>query len=567
MDLFNISQDAWQQLLLLNGRVCVVFACCLLLIQWQKSNAATRHFLAACGLIAAAVLPWLYPLLPAIDIVVEVPQSIANTAALSAKASDEFTLRQTFSYGNGSVYVVLWAYMAGATFLLSRILFSNLKVFALTRLCEVVSAQNWQGSLHRAQQSYGITRKLVIKHSNLVRSPATCGVFRPIILLPSSALQWSPQLINSTLLHELAHIKRSDWLAQQLARVVCAVYWFNPLAWLTYNKLSHYAESASDDLAINAGIDKANYANDLVTVASQLQHNPRKPKALLTMATSARCSELKQRVLDIVSPDIRHIPMTGWQKLACFVLVGLLILPLASLRTNYIERIKETASIQPQKTIPVELTDHAILENNDQLLLGLGDQLEPKPVFKQITKLALEPQSLPKIADQKPVMLALKKHLASTAERQPKLPKNTSRDTELVAIKPMLANLEPPSAIVKADLGSSKIKAEKTAPQTDIIAEMTADIVEQHAKLNMIIPRYPNRAQHRGIEGEVKVEYSLDKFGKVTEAQVVSAQPPRLFDRQVLKAIKKSTYHPRRINGQAVAASGLIEKYVFVIES
>ena len=83
----------------------------------------------------------------------------------------------------------------------------------------------------------------------------------------------------------------------------------------------------------------------------------------------------------------------------------------------------------------------------------------------------------------------------------------------------------------------------------------------------MVIPEYPYRALTRGIEGEVIVEYSLDELGKVIEAEIVSAEPSTIFNRHVLKAIRSSTFNPRKIDGKPVPAEDLVEKYVFVLES
>ncbi len=65
-------------------------------------------------------------------------------------------------------------------------------------------------------------------------------------------------------------------------------------------------------------------------------------------------------------------------------------------------------------------------------------------------------------------------------------------------------------------------------------------------------PIYPLRAQSRGIEGWVKVEFSIDKSGNVVNPHVVDAQPEGIFERAALKAISRWRYQPRIINGVAV---------------
>ena len=51
--------------------------------------------------------------------------------------------------------------------------------------------------------------------------------------MPAGAALWTAARIESVLAHELAHVARRDWALQIAAQIVCAVYWFNPLIWMT----------------------------------------------------------------------------------------------------------------------------------------------------------------------------------------------------------------------------------------------------------------------------------------------------------------------------------------------
>jgi beta-lactamase regulating signal transducer with metallopeptidase domain len=69
-----------------------------------------------------------------------------------------------------------------------------------------------------------------IAETDAIATPMTLGVFRPWILLPRAHRLWEPELLRAVLLHELAHVRRRDCLVQWIPNIVCAVYWFNPLA-------------------------------------------------------------------------------------------------------------------------------------------------------------------------------------------------------------------------------------------------------------------------------------------------------------------------------------------------
>jgi protein TonB len=67
-----------------------------------------------------------------------------------------------------------------------------------------------------------------------------------------------------------------------------------------------------------------------------------------------------------------------------------------------------------------------------------------------------------------------------------------------------------------------------------------------------INPMYPRDAQIRGLEGWVKLEFTITEVGTVKNPKVVEADPPRVFNREALRAILKWKFKPRVIDGVAV---------------
>lgn len=68
----------------------------------------------------------------------------------------------------------------------------------------------------------------------------------------------------------------------------------------------------------------------------------------------------------------------------------------------------------------------------------------------------------------------------------------------------------------------------------------------------VIRPMYPRDAAMQGIEGWVKVEFIITPVGTVKDPRVIDAQPPRIFNREALRAILKWKFKPRVIDGVAV---------------
>ena len=68
----------------------------------------------------------------------------------------------------------------------------------------------------------------------------------------------------------------------------------------------------------------------------------------------------------------------------------------------------------------------------------------------------------------------------------------------------------------------------------------------------VIRPMYPREAAMTGTQGWVKVEFTITEAGTVKDPRVIDAKPPRLFNREAIRAILKWKFKPRVIDGVAV---------------
>ena len=102
-----------------------------------------------------------------------------------------------------------------------------------------------------------------------VSTPLTCGVLRPLILLPAAAREWYEPRLHAVLLHEAAHVVRRDCLAKYVAQASRALLWWNPLAWMIAARLDREQELACDDAVLSAGVSADTYAKALIDVARE----------------------------------------------------------------------------------------------------------------------------------------------------------------------------------------------------------------------------------------------------------------------------------------------------------
>ncbi|MDE0397101.1 MAG: redoxin domain-containing protein [Candidatus Poribacteria bacterium] len=189
-------------------------------------------------------------------------------------------------------------------------------------------------------------QKFGVRLSDKITVPMVWGIFRPVILLPIEAGSWQTERLRAVLFHELAHIKRRDWVMQMIAQVVCAVYWFNPLVWFAARWMRIEAEQACDDQVLNAGYQPTDYAQHLLDVVRNVKVASFASRAAVAMV---RPSKIEGRLRTVLTQNLNRHPITK-----VTVGIGLLILicfavPIGALRLAQAVNPKETLSQQIQE--------------------------------------------------------------------------------------------------------------------------------------------------------------------------------------------------------------------------
>ena len=141
-----------------------------------------------------------------------------------------------------------------------------------------------------------LRRPVRLRLTDHPQSPAVCGLFRPVILLPRSLVEQLPAArLRAVVLHELFHIRRGDvWVncAQALLQIV---YWWHPLLWFANARIRRVREEAVDDAVMLALNDDAEtYPPTLLEVAKLALHRPLASLGLVGILESR--SSLRQRI-------------------------------------------------------------------------------------------------------------------------------------------------------------------------------------------------------------------------------------------------------------------------------
>lgn len=113
----------------------------------------------------------------------------------------------------------------------------------------------------------GVKRAVRLTESALVQIPTVVGWLRPVILLPASALTGlTPEQLEAILAHELAHIRRHDYLVNMLQAVVETLGFYHPAVWWVSHKIRTERENCCDDLAVGISGSRIAYARALASM-------------------------------------------------------------------------------------------------------------------------------------------------------------------------------------------------------------------------------------------------------------------------------------------------------------
>jgi beta-lactamase regulating signal transducer with metallopeptidase domain/protein involved in polysaccharide export with SLBB domain len=108
----------------------------------------------------------------------------------------------------------------------------------------------WQERIAELAATIRLRSRVWLRVSDAIGAPALVGWIRPVVLVPLCALtELSPQQIEALLLHELAHIRRHDYLINLLQTAVETLLFYHPAAWWVGQKIRQEREHCCDDLA------------------------------------------------------------------------------------------------------------------------------------------------------------------------------------------------------------------------------------------------------------------------------------------------------------------------------
>lgn len=160
---------------------------------------------------------------------------------------------------------------------------------------------HWQARLASMARGAGIARQVGLRVVEGLASPVTAGWLKPVVLMPAALVTGMPaHLLEALLAHELAHVRRCDYLVNLLQSAIETLLFYHPAVWWISHRIRVEREHIADDLAASALGEPRRLALALSELEKlQFSHHH--------LAQAANGGDLMQRIKRLVRPDTQAL--------------------------------------------------------------------------------------------------------------------------------------------------------------------------------------------------------------------------------------------------------------------
>jgi beta-lactamase regulating signal transducer with metallopeptidase domain len=235
----------------------------------------------------------------------------ATRTLLGAGASASASVRHTQPEA-AWLPVVAGLWLAGVSLLSLRLLGGWILTRTLARRAVVRVSPTIEAAASEIARRLNLHRGVAILESAAVSVPTLVGWMRPVVLLPAAALVGlSPAQLQAILAHELAHVRRHDYLINLLQSMVETLLFYHPAVWWVSSQVRAEREHCCDDLAVAVCGDRLVYVSALAELTSMERQR---------FALAATDGSLLARVKHILGrPDARRELPPSWGFLVLLV--------------------------------------------------------------------------------------------------------------------------------------------------------------------------------------------------------------------------------------------------------
>lgn len=320
---WTILHSIWQII-----TISVILYICLRLC--EKKSASFKYRLSFASLLfimAASVVTFGMCLSNVSETSIENAFSPFSPSQVHAHIPTEINYT-TYLFSKIESYIPLLVniWFVGAVLFLFR-LGSNFSVINnLRKSAKIDNSEKWIQFAYDQKIKLGINRTLSLLTSKAIQSPITFGSLKPVILIPTSLIfNLSPEQLEAIITHELAHVKRNDYLHNIIQSAMEAIFFYHPCFWWINAYVREQRENACDDLAIEAGISPKDLAYGLAEVFNHA-HDPSPEMALAAGAKNHPTLHRIKRMLGFENQKTKFPSLISYTMIFAMLISASLVL-------------------------------------------------------------------------------------------------------------------------------------------------------------------------------------------------------------------------------------------------
>lgn len=261
--------------------------------------------------------------------IVQSEQSRLNQSRVQASSWQERVMEQLESF----LPQLILVWLTGVLLLSVRLCGGALQTRRLKRSATRAVEEKWQAVCEALSKKMGVKQAVRLLESQLARVPTVIGWLRPVILLPTSVfVGLTPQQLQSILAHELAHIRRHDYLINILQITVETILFYHPAVWWVSRQIRIEREHACDDIAVALCGDALVYARALTRLERLRKGQPQ-------MLVAANGGGLMERILRLVGDSSPRFGRFGKSLAGLVVISSLLAIALGTQLTPVFKQV------------------------------------------------------------------------------------------------------------------------------------------------------------------------------------------------------------------------------------
>lgn len=303
----------------------VVLSAALLLHLTRRGRAAVRYQIGMGGLLAqvlasAVTFGWYYEPRPLAMPGTMLQANFSASLSMMAPVNESWLLK-TQLFLNAHLAEVVWVWLVGVAIFGVRLIGGWVYVQRLKTTATVAVPAVLVDATARIAQKMAVSASLQV--SARAAGPMVVGILKPVVLWPVGLLAGlSAADVEAVLAHELAHVRRHDFLLNVLQSMVEVLYFFHPALWWLSARVREEREHCCDDVAVEIIGDARILARALARVEEWQRTTEATPD--LAMAFASKRQLLLQRVRRMLGVPTRPLVSNG--SLAGLTLVTMLLL-------------------------------------------------------------------------------------------------------------------------------------------------------------------------------------------------------------------------------------------------